>query len=305
MPLFLHGRYDVRAGFQAWSMVLRFVGILVGAHFGVAQAIAGVLLGQLVATASIGIAGRRALRRFPSAPARALDEDRREIFSFVLQSSTATGVISLRTGFAPLLLGLTTSTTQVGFFRVAQAPQSTFAALSSPARMVLLTEQTRDWERGRQSIVLRGVRRYMIVALALSLLCVPPLLVWIPDLIRIVNGARYLPAAWAARLFVLAAAVQLVVGWSKSFAVTIGRPGLRIWTHGLDAVVTLPLVIVLGLIWGAAGAAAAVLAGSCVFAAAWLAVLAGIRAVDSPTAVEAGDGSGEAAIEAEVRALSR
>src|SRR5205823_6563735 len=159
------------------------------------------------------------------------------------------------------------STVQVALFKVAQAPQSGFQALSAPARMVLLTEQTREWERGRQSAVLRGIRRYSLVALLISVVATPPLLVFVPDLIRHINGPQYVGATDAARLLILAAGVQLVFGWTKSFPVTIGRPGLRVWTHGLETLVVLPLVVVLGALWGSAGAAGAILAGMCVFAA--------------------------------------
>jgi O-antigen/teichoic acid export membrane protein len=278
--LYLRSRYDLRSLLLAWSMALRLAGIAVGAHFGLTEAIAGVLAAQVASTASIGAIGRVAFLRFPRADARPLGEDRREIGSFILQSSAATGVLALRGGLAPLLLGAVTSTTQVGLFRVAQAPQSGFQALSAPARMVLLTEQTRDWEKGRQAAVLHGVQRYSIAAFGLSIVLVPPLLVFMPDLIRLIFGPEYLDAVNAARLFVLAAAVQLVVGWTKSFPVTIGRPGLRIVTHGLETVVVLPLVLVLGSRWGAAGAAGAVLAGMCVFALAWAIIFLRMRAED-------------------------
>jgi O-antigen/teichoic acid export membrane protein len=135
--------------------------------------------------------------------------------------------------------------------------------------MILLTEQTRDWEKGHQSVVLRGVRRYSLLAAVVAVVAVPPLLIWIPDLIRFVNGPEYVGAATAARLLVLAAAVQLVVGWTKSFPVTIGRPGLRILTHGIETIVVLPLTLVFGYYWGAAGAAGAVLVGMCAFAVVW------------------------------------
>jgi O-antigen/teichoic acid export membrane protein len=79
---------------------------------------------------------------------------------------------------------------------------------------------------------------------------------------------------------VIAAAVQLVVGWTKSFPVTIGRPGLRILTHGIETAVVLPLTLVLGYLWGAAGAAAAVLAGMCAFAVIWAVVFARINPDD-------------------------
>jgi O-antigen/teichoic acid export membrane protein len=278
--LYLRSRYDLRSLLLAWSMALRLAGIWVGASFGLSQAIAGVLVAQVVSTASVGVVGRIAFLRFPRVDARPLGEDRRQIGSFILQSSAATGVLALRGGLAPLLLGAVTSTTQVGLFRVAQSPQSGFQALSAPARMVLLTEQTRDWEKGMQAAVLRGVRRYGLVALGISIVLAPPLLVFMPSLIRLVFGSEYLGAVSAARLFVLAAAVQLVVGWTKSFPVTIGRPGLRIVTHGLETIVVLPLVLLLGSRWGAAGAAGAVLAGMCVFALAWAIIFARIRPED-------------------------
>ena len=278
--LYLRSRYDLRAVFLAWSMALRLAGVAVGARYGLTQAVAGVLVAQAAATVSVGVAGRLAFVRFPHAPAARLGEQRRGIISFIAQSSAATGVLSLRTGLAPLLLAGVTSTTQTGLFKIAQAPQSGFQALSAPARMVLLTEQTREWERGRQSAVLKQVRRYSAVAAVLCVVAVPPLYWAVPHLITFVYGARYAGASNAARLFLVTAAVQLVVGWTKSFPVTIGRPKLRIWTHGVETLVVLPLVVVLGSRWGATGAAGAFLVGMAVFALLWAAIFVRIRPDD-------------------------
>ena len=117
-----------------------------------------IVLAQLVATGSVSALGWAAFRRFPPAPTRALAEDRAEVVSFVLRSSAATGMLALRTTFAPLVLGAVAGPTAVGLLRVAQA-QSGFAAASSPVRLILLTEQTRDWEHGRRRRVLTGVKR--------------------------------------------------------------------------------------------------------------------------------------------------
>jgi O-antigen/teichoic acid export membrane protein len=278
--LYLRSRYDVRSMFLAWSMILRLIGVGVGAHYGLVAAIAGLLAAQIAATASVAIGGAIAFRKFPQEKSVPLGDDRRDLAVFVAQSSVATGVLSLRNGLAPLLLGAVTSTAQVGAFKVAQSPQSGFQALSAPARMVLLTEQTREWERGRQSAVLSGVKRYSLLAFLLSVVIVPPLYVFVGRLIGWLNGPEYVGATTAARILLLAAAVQLVIGWSKSFPVTIGRPGLRVVTHGVETIVILPLVLVLGALWGASGAAAAVLAGVCVFAAMWAVVFARITPED-------------------------
>jgi O-antigen/teichoic acid export membrane protein len=301
--LYLRSRYDLRALLLAWSMGLRLAGVAIGARYGVTEAIAGVLVAQVAATATVVAVGRLAFRRFPQAPARALGDDRRDVVSFVLQSSVATGVVALRTSLAPLLLGAVTNTVQVGLLRVAQAPQSAFQSLSAPARMVLLTEQTRDWERGEQSAVLRGIRRYSLLAFLVSLVIVPPVFVFLPDLIRLLNGAEYVGAADAARIFTIAAAVQFIVGWTKSFPVTIGRPGLRALTHGVESLVVLPLVVVLGAVWGAKGAAIAVLVGMVVFALNWLWIFVRIEPDDvqrPPSPDEA-----VAADESEAGALAR
>jgi O-antigen/teichoic acid export membrane protein len=215
--LLLRRRYDLRALFQVVSMGLRLAGVAIGAQYGVAEAIAGIVVAQAIATVAVGLAGRIAFRRFPHAPAESLAGDAPGIRAFLLQSSLATGLISVRNALAPLLLGVVSGTTQVGLFRLAQAPQTGFSSLSSPIRLILLTEQTRDWER----------------------------------------------------VMLLAASAQLIVGWSKSFPISIGRPNLRLATHGLETLVLLPLVIVLGSRWQATGAAIAVLVASVVFALHW------------------------------------
>ena len=147
----------------------------------------------------------------------------------------------------------------------------------APIRLVMLTEQTRDWEHGNRARVFAGVRRYALLATLGSVVLLPPLLVFMPDLVRLLFASKNLGAVTAARIVVVAGAVQFVVGWSKSFAVTVGRPQWRIWSHGIETVVLLPLAVVLGWKWGAAGAAGAVLVSSVAFAIVWLVLFLRIR----------------------------
>ena len=70
-------------------------------------------------------------------------------------------MISLRRRSSLLVLGRRRVDAQVAFFRAALAPQQAFAVVSAPARLILLTEQTRDWERGTRDAVFAGMRRYM------------------------------------------------------------------------------------------------------------------------------------------------
>jgi O-antigen/teichoic acid export membrane protein len=275
--LLLHSRYDLRGAYQAGSGGLRFLAILVGASQGVTETFVAIVLAQLVASSVISVAGVVAVRRFPEGPQVKLGADVREIRSFVLQSSIATGVISLRTTLVPILLGLVAGPTQVGLFRIAQAPLQGLAAASSPARLVLLTEQTRDWEHGHRAKVFSGIRRYTRWAGGMMLVAVPVFLVAMPWLVEVVFGAEYEGAVSAARIVLLAAAIHFAIGWTKSLPVTIGRPRLRIVTHGLEALVAIPLAIALGAEWGATGAAVAVLVSTVVFAGAWIVVLVRLR----------------------------
>jgi hypothetical protein len=67
----------------------------------------------------------------------------------------------------------------------------------------------------------------------------------------------------------LVAVVQFVFGWTKTFPVSIGRPGMRTAGQALEVAVLVPAVLVLGALYGATGAAGGMLAGSVVLAAYW------------------------------------
>jgi O-antigen/teichoic acid export membrane protein len=276
--LILRSRYDIRSAFLVYGMGLRLAGLALGAQSGVTAAVLGYLAAQIATTASISLVGIAALRRFPRAVPVPLAEDRRAFISFVLQSSADTALDSFRTWIAPLTLGVVRTARAVGLFRGAQTPQTGFSVLSSPVRLIMLTEQTRDWEHGRPEVVITAVRRYTLGAAALMTVVLPPVEWAMPWLVRLVLGARYLPAVDAARLVVGAAAIQLVLGWTKSFPVTIGRPWLRVVAHAVELVVLLPAIVVLGKEWGVTGAGGAVLASSVAFAVAWGALVLRLRA---------------------------
>ena len=282
VPLMLRGRYDIRGAFLAVSMALRLSAIAIGTQFSLSWTIGAIVIAQVVASAAVGVAGAAAFRRFPRRDVRPLGEDAREILRFVAQSSGATGIVSLRSTLTPMLLGVVSTASQVGYFRVAQSPQAGFNAVSAPIRLVLLADQTRDWERGRSDRVFAGVRRYTLSAALGGVVLLPLLLVFMPQIVRLLFESKNLGAVNAARIIVAAGAVQFVVGWSKTFAVTVGRPNLRIWTHLIETAVLVPLAVTLGWIWGASGAAAAVLVSSVAFALSWAVLYARIRREPPP-----------------------
>ncbi|MDX6398329.1 MAG: hypothetical protein QOJ43_1737, partial [Gaiellaceae bacterium] len=202
-----------------------------------------------------------------------------ELLRFVGQSAVASTLLASRSTLPALLVGVVAPATQVADFRAAQAPQTGFSAASGPARLFLLTEQTHDVEHGRLDRVRAMLRTYMLTTAALMVVAVPPLWIWMDDVLSFLYGARYASAAGPARLILLAAAIQLVWGWSKTLPVSIGRPGLRLLANGLEIATLVPLVLVLADRSGAEGAAAAVLASTIVLAAVWTLLLVRLRGV--------------------------
>jgi O-antigen/teichoic acid export membrane protein len=282
VALILRGRYDLRAFFLFVSMALRFTAVAVGVSYGLNATMVAIVIAQVVATAAISVAGWIAFHRFPQEAAVPLGAERRDILSFVAQSTVATGVVSLTAPLSLLVLGRVASTTQVAYFRAAMSPQAAFAVVSAPARLILLTEQTRAWERGTRETVFAGIRRYMLGMAAVAVVILPPLLVFTPELARLLFSAKNVGAVDATRIMIVAGALRMVYGWTKSFPVSIGRPALRIWTHCLEMLVLIPLVAVLGAEWGATGAAFAVLVSSAVFCLAWTVLFLRIRREPAP-----------------------
>ena len=254
--LLLHSRYDLRGVYQAGSGALRLLAIVIAAPLGVTEALLAIVVAQGIATGAISIVGLVALRRFPAAPARELAEDVPGIRSFVIESSIATGVISLRTTLSRSCWVSWRGRPRSGSSaspHAADRPRG--GELARPARAHDRADARLG--EGRAARILAG-SPYTRWAGAIMLVAVPAFFVAMPWLVDLVFGSEYDDAVTAARIVLLAAAVHFVLGWTKSLPVTIGRPRLRIWTHGLETLVAIPLVAVLGAEWGATGAAIAV-----------------------------------------------
>jgi O-antigen/teichoic acid export membrane protein len=276
--LLLRGRYDIRGAFFAVSMALRLAGTGIGATYGVTAAMAGLLAAQVLATAAIVVAGLAAFRRFPAAPAAPLASHGRDVRMFVVQSTVASSLTSLRGILGTMLMGSLAPFREAGYFRNAQAPLTGFGALSSPARLVLLAEQTADYERGDRARVLRLLRRYIVGTTGSMLVVVPVAWVLMPWLMQVVYTKEFREHATdAARIVLIVGALQLVFGWTKTLPVTIGRPGLRILTHAIEVAVFIPTMIVFAILWGATGGALALLASTVAFCATWTVLLARLR----------------------------
>ncbi len=190
--------------------------------------------------------------------------------AFALQSTIASALASLRGLLPTVLVGIVASKSQIANFRVAQAPQTALASLSSPVRLVLLAEQTRDVEHGRGDRAFRLLRRYIATTALLSCVFVPILWFATPWLVRAVYGARYASRgerrardAARGRGPVRLRLDEVVPGLDRA------ARGLRTAGQLLELTALVPLVVVLAEAYGATGAAAGILGSSLVLAAFW------------------------------------
>lgn len=276
--MILRGRYEYHGLLTMITMAGRLIAMAVGSQISVTATVVGLLIAQVASGGLIGTIGWLGYRRFPRVErAEPLGADARPLRRFVVSSTIGTTLDSFRGVFPPLLLGMVTTPVQVAYFRAAQAPQLGFSVLSAPARIILLTEQTREVERGEYGRVSSTLRRYMVGSAALMLVVVPPAFWLMPTLVELVFGADYTGASDAARLILLAAAVQVVYGWTKPFPISIGRPNLRIVAQACEIAVLVPALLVLGVVWEATGAGGAVLAGAAASAFAWTVLVVRLR----------------------------
>jgi O-antigen/teichoic acid export membrane protein len=276
--LILRGRYDIRAVFLAVSMGLRLPGLAIGSAWGVTGAVIGLIIAQFLSTAAISTAGYMAFRRFPSAPSEPIAEEKRGLRSFLISSTVVSSLVSARATLGTALLPMVSPIVQAGYFRNAQAPATGLAALSGPARLVLLTEQTRDFEAGRHDRMYAMLRGYITRAAALMVVAVPVLWWLMPYFMGLAYGSEFRAHATdPARIVLVAAALQFVFAWTKSFPVSIGRPGMRIIAHSVEIAVFVPLLLLFASHWGATGAAAALLSSTAVFCVLWVVLLARLR----------------------------
>ena len=275
--LLVRNRYDLRGVLLFWSMALRFAAIAGGARYGLLWLFTAVVVAQAISSITVCAVGIAVFRRYPRVGRTPLGEDAREIRSFAVQSTIASGLTALRTSLPTVLVGIVARPAHVANFRAAQAPSTAFASLSAPARLVLLAEQTRDVEQGRTDRAYTLLRRYIAGTAVLGVV-ITPLLWWaMPTLIRWTYKAKYVPAADAFRVMLLAAVVQLVFAWTKTFPVSIGRPGLRTIGQLFEIGVLVPVLLVLADRYGATGAAGGVLAGAVALGVFWSVALVRLR----------------------------
>lgn len=193
------------------------------------------------------------------------------LLSFGVRSALATTISGGRNGLIPVLLGRLSGAEAVALFEVATFPLQAADVAAAPVRLALFPEQARLAAEKNQPELRRSVRAYVRGAIVVGL--PGAVLGWflLPWVIPTIYSHRYGEAVGPARILLIAAALSFALGWSKTLPAAVGRPGIRAAVLGLDAVLVIPLMVVLGA-KAAEGAAIAVSAGLVAQALAWFAL---------------------------------
>jgi O-antigen/teichoic acid export membrane protein len=273
--LLVASRPDMRAWVQATASLFRVIGILVAVAVG-GSAEAIVLSYACAGAASSLLLGwtawRVAWRRWAQAPKGALPVRASQLVRFAFQSSATTSVDAAGESLFPLILGNLASPGAVGVFRAAMLPVLASNMLSQPLRSMLFPEQARLHAEGKLAELRRATRGYTMLALAIAL---PAAVIgWfvMPTLIDLLFSSSFEGAVDAARVLLIAAAVQFTLSWSKSFHAAVGRPHIRTLLSAVALGLSLLLLLLLGD-EGAEGAAIAYTVATVATAGLWLIIV--------------------------------
>jgi O-antigen/teichoic acid export membrane protein len=118
-------------------------------------------------------------------------------------------------------------------------------------------------------------------AVAVGLMAVV-LMVFGPELLVLLYGSEFGRAALAFRVLVAEAALASLVQVLAQAFMALNRPGLITWQYGSGMVVAVPLLLVLAPLWGATGAAVALLLATVVRLACTYWCFVGVMKVGAP-----------------------
>ncbi len=265
-------RPDLRARAFAATSAFRLIGVCIAVALGGVEAVAvsyvvGGALGSLV----LGrLAWRHAWRSWDSGTALSERPVRaRELIRFGFHTSATTSVRAITGTLVPVLLARAAGPAAVGIFRVGMLPILVSQSLSSPIRLAIFPEQARLVATGQGRELRKAARGYTQIAVGLGLFGSVAAWFLLPWLIPLIYSSDYEAAVTPARIMLVAAVIQIALGWRKSMLAAIGRPEINTRLAILNVVVVVPLMVVLGD-RGAEGAAIAVTAGVVATGLAWL-----------------------------------
>jgi O-antigen/teichoic acid export membrane protein len=212
-----------------------------------------------VVNCSVGtfVFSRRARRSLWLAHAEPFDQKRaivRTLFHTNVVSYARLAQVQLPT----LLLGVLSTTTQVGLYKVGTAAGSIVARLADPAYTATLPRLSRLWAEGRQAEIRRLVLRAMPVAATFLGTALLLLILFRGPVLRVLGGSdQALAAGPVVILFAVAQTVNGIVFWNTGLLYAAGRSGAVSLIAFGGTLLQLGLVFPLVYEWGATGAAVA------------------------------------------------
>lgn len=167
------------------------------------------------------------------------------LLRFGFYSSMTTTVNAVRTAILPVLLGRLSGPGSVGILNVAQLPVSVGGIAFAPVRLAMYPEQARLAALGERKELLATFKSNAVLGFAVG---VPAAIVgWflLPWLLPALYSESFAAAVGPARVLLIVAVVQFMVGTAKTLPAAIGRPELQTLAALLDLVILALLVALL------------------------------------------------------------
>lgn len=189
----------------------------------------------------------------------AIGENWKEIKHFVLSNSGSRTIKTLITSGDILLLGFLSNTQQVGIYAVAKKLANSVLVLTDPMFVSIYPQLASLTSAHRHEEVLRMLKKISSLLLLPVLLFLLLALLWNRPIINLVYGAAYTNAGAPFAILIMAVCVQAFLFWLTPLLLSSGKVVFKLIIDVISLLIGGVLAMILIPVYGAVGAAVAML----------------------------------------------
>lgn len=199
-------------------------------------------------------------KNLPGARGKNYRQTWRQLMPFVLHTSFVGSLKSIAGNIDTLLLGAFASSSAVSYFHIARSAVGLIALPITPVSTVIYPLMNEAWAVGNIERVKYLIRRFMALSGAISVAGVVFFAIFADLLVTLIYSMDFLPVAPLIRIMSIGVALEGVMGWVRTAALSNGKPQLVTFTGTAASIIYIPLDFLLIYLYGAQGAALAYVA---------------------------------------------
>jgi O-antigen/teichoic acid export membrane protein len=189
-------------------------------------------------------------------------QERREMLRMVIHTNVVSYARIAQVQLPTLLVGILSTPTQVGLYKVGTAAGAIVGRLADPAYTALLPRISRLWATGRRGELRRLIKRATFISVPLMIVTALIVIVLRDPILRLLGGTGGEGAASVLILTCIAQAVNGALFWNVGVLYASGRSRAVALVAVVVIVLQIALLGSLVPFYGATGAAAALLVGT-------------------------------------------